>query len=283
MDELLKRYLSLERDPFREEEWGTTSLWRFDRAARGTRVYFTTRIGGVSERPYKSLNLGFHVGDQPGRVRRNRQLLGGIFGFAPERLTSPRQRHSSIVKVINEKDVGAGADGSESSSSPFDPCDGLVTGVKQAPLLLLFADCVPVVVTARTAAGVSLVAVLHAGRRGLMAGVIGNGVRRLKKQAEQQGGVADTAVAIGPAIGPCCYQVGSEIADEFLARFGQDTVAGDHLDLREAARLELAGAGVDRKDIYTLDRCTCCNEHGFYSYRRDGGTTGRQGALAWIE
>lgn len=281
MDELLKKYLSLERDPFHREDRGSIAVWEFDRAARGTRVYFSTRLGGVSERPYKSLNLGFHVGDSPSRVLRNRELLGGSFGFQPERLTSPRQRHGGEVRELDqEQDIGKGADGAEASYGPFDPCDGLVTAMERAPLLLHFADCVPVVITA-LAAGRPLLAVIHAGRAGLIAGVVNNGVRRLKRMKAATAGLDEVSAAIGPSIGPCCYEVDAGTAADFRERFGAKAVRERHLDLRGAARQELEGSGVDPGGIHLLDICTACDEE-FYSYRRDV-VTGRQGALAWIE
>jgi copper oxidase (laccase) domain-containing protein len=100
MDELLKKYFRRDRAPFQKEARGAVELWRFDYGISGSRVYFTNRRGGVSERPYKSLNLGFHVGDRQERVLRNRELLAGKFGFRTGHLTSPRQRHSAeIVEV----------------------------------------------------------------------------------------------------------------------------------------------------------------------------------------
>lgn len=285
MNDLLKKYIGKTRPAFHEKNLGSIVLWKFDRAVKGTRVYFSTRYGGVSEPPYKSLNLGFHVGDDPTRVSRNRELLAGYFGFSPGQLTSPRQRHTNVVMELSrERDTGAGAGGEESPRNPFDPCDGLVTALKQRPLLLHFADCVPIVITA-VSGGQPLVAVLHAGRVGLMDGVIASGVARLRKTRAAARGIDRFAAAIGPSVGPCCYEVDEATADGFAARFGADTVAGNRLDLREAARRDLKRAGIGGESVFTLDHCTCCDqyEYVYYSYRRDGGVTGRQGALAWIE
>jgi hypothetical protein len=281
MDNLLKKYISLKHAPFHREDWGSIVVWQFDDAVKGTRVYFTTRVGGVSERPYRSLNLGFHVNDSRSRVLRNRELLGGQFGFTPGQLTSPRQRHTATVKELErEQDVGIGSDGEGPSSSPFDACDGLVTAMEQRPLLLHFADCVPVVITARSGKQ-PLLAVIHAGRAGLMEGVLVNGVERLKQMQASAEGLDEVAVAIGPSIGPCCYEVDASTASGFAARFGDAIVANNHLDLRAAAILELEHAGIGAENISTLDICTCCDQHFFFSYRRDG-VTGRQGALAWL-
>jgi hypothetical protein len=281
MDDLLKKYISQEHLSFHKEDWGSIVVWQFDDAVKGARVYFTTRLGGVSERPYRSLNLGFHVGDEQSRVLRNRELLGGHVGFLPQQLTSPRQRHTMIVKELErEQDVGIGSSSSKSDSDPFDPCDGLVTAMKRKPLLLHFADCVPVVITA-LAGKQPLLAVLHAGRAGLMEGVVANGFEQMKKMAAASAGLDQVSVAIGPSIGPCCYVVDAATAAGFADRFGSGTVNDNHLDLRVAAAQELENSGIDRDDIHVLDICTA-SDSSFYSYRRDG-RTGRQGALAWLE
>lgn len=281
MDELLKKFISKESQPFHREDWGSIVVWQFDEAVKGTRVFFSTRLGGVSERPYRSLNLGFHVGDDGERVLRNRELLAGHFGFGPKDLTSPRQRHSGIVRELDrEDDVGIGADGREQASSPFDPCDGLVTAMKRKPLLLHFADCVPVVITA-LAGGQPLLAVIHAGRTGLLEGVVANGVKRLREMDAATGGLDKVSAAIGPSIGPCCYQVDVDTARAFIGRFGKRAADRRKLDLREAAWQELEGEGIDPGNIHLLDICTAC-DNDFYSYRRDG-VTGRHGALAWLE
>lgn len=281
MDDLLKKYISYERRAFHAEEWGPVVVWHFDEAVRGARVYFTTRRGGVSERPYKSLNLGFHVGDDPERVRRNRELLAGNLGLDPGAITSPRQRHSAVVEELgDESAVGAGSGGAESAAR-FDPCDGLVTAMRRRPLLLHFADCVPVVVTAR-AAGRPLLAAIHAGRAGLMEGVVANGVERLKGMEAAAGGISPVSAAIGPSIGPCCYEVDAQTATAFAERFGAELVVDNHLDLRQAVWRELESAGIGAGDIHLLDLCTACDTENFYSYRREG-VTGRQGALAWLE
>jgi YfiH family protein len=156
--------------------------------------------------------------------------------------------------------------------------------MRRKPLLLQFADCVPVVITAR-GGGRTLLAVLHAGRKGLMRGVVTNGAAfmlRMQGKSEARVGFEDVTVAIGPSIGPCCYEVDAETARMFAERFGETTVSKNHLDLRLAVRRELELAGIPPGDIHLLDICTACDSD-FYSYRRDGAATGRQGALAWLE
>lgn len=262
--------------PFVQEDWKPLLLWRFTEAASGVRAYFSSRPGGVSQPPYDSLNIGFHVGDDPGRVRGNREILASTLGLAPDRLTSPRQRHTDRVSLLdNEADIGQG---SRSEESSFDPCDGLVTMLAEAPLLLHFADCVPVVLCGETGNGHPVVGVVHAGRQGLLEGVLDKAASLMVERT----GVAprDITAAIGPCIGSCCYQVDEKTAAVFAEKF-DNCVNDGYLDLRSAAISELRAAGIWRSNIYTLEICTACNDH-FYSYRRDG-VTGRHGAIAWIE
>lgn len=256
-------------------------LWRFTGSAPGTAVYFTQRGGGFSEPPYASLNLGYHVGDDPEAVTRNRELLAAILGIAPDKFTCPRQQHTAVVDELAEgRRAGTGA---VSEESAFDPCDGLVTLLNAAPVMLHFADCAPVVLSATNPAGEPVVAVLHAGRQGLVHGVVENGVKLMV----EAGPIPPETIiaAVGPAIGACCYEVGEAIADEFEERFGAETVSRSHgqasrLDIQGAARRALLAVGLRPENIHVLEICTAC-DNNFFSYRRDG-VTGRHGAIAWI-
>jgi copper oxidase (laccase) domain-containing protein len=133
-----------------------------------------------------------------------------------------------------------------------------------APLVLT-ADCLPVAM-----AGPGGVAILHCGWRGLAAGMIAAGAAAVEAES----------AAIGPGIGPCCYEVGPEVLGAF-AELGEGIAKGRMLDLPEVARRLLAAAGVDQVESAGL--CTSCEEELFFSHRRDHGTTGRQGNLVWLE
>ncbi|MBI5871342.1 MAG: peptidoglycan editing factor PgeF [Actinobacteria bacterium] len=268
-------------EAYSREDWGDIVLWRFRMAPEGVNIVFSGRHGGVSQPPYSSLNLGFHVEDLPEHVTQNRALLANVLGVKAGRITSPRQQHTAIVELLeNESQVGSGA---FSEDSGFDPCDGLVTSLEQAPILLHFADCTPVVLTGSDSGDKPVIAVLHAGRKGVMEGVVENGVRLMPDifsiPAEK------IVAAVGPAIGACCYQVGDDIASEFESRFGPDVVVrddeGSWLDMHSATETALLETGLAPENIHVLEICTCC-DYDFYSYRRDG-ITGRHGAIAWIE
>jgi copper oxidase (laccase) domain-containing protein len=138
-------------------------------------------------------------------------------------------------------------------------------------MLLLTADCLPVAIARANGAAPAL-AVLHVGWRGLLQGIVENGVTAL--------GEGRLAAAIGPGIGPCCYQVGPEVADPFVARFGAGIVSGRKLDLWQAVEDALHAAGV--AEVERTDLCTYCHPQLFFSHRRDRGVTGRQGVIAAV-
>ena len=220
-------------------------------------VAFSTRAGGVSEGPYDSLNLGRMTGDDVERVDENRRRLCAEVGADPDRLALNRQIHSSLVHCAEP-----GARG--------EPGDGLWTEESDLPVLAMSADCLPIAL-ARVGDGPPGVAVLHAGWRGLLAGIVAEGVRAL-------GGTAHAA--IGPAIGPCCYEVGSEVAAPFSEAFGEDVLHGRNLDLWTAAERALRAAGVE--EIERVDLCTSCNPELFFSHRRTGKPRGVQGVIARV-
>lgn len=209
-------------------------------------------------------------------MTRNREILCSVLGLDNKRITTADQQHSHHVKILENENVGSGA---QTQNSVFKACDGLITTIPGVPLLFHFADCVPVVLTAVTPENKPAIAVVHAGRKGLMSGIIGNAVDLMKNEL----GIHPYSIiaAIGPSIDICCYEVDEETAKAFKERFGPGTVNNRFLDLKKAAWKELVSAGVYRDHIYLEEACTSCND-SLFSYRRDG-VTGRQGAIAWIE
>jgi YfiH family protein len=226
--------------------------------AAGYEVGFTTRVGGVSEGPYASLNLGRKSGDDVERVDENRRIACDAIGADVERLALNFQVHSSRVRRAVPGSRG-------------EPGDGLWTDEPGLPILAMSADCLPIVL-ARAGGGKPAVAVLHVGRRGLLAGIVEAGADAL--------GRGNLAAAIGPGIGPCCYEVGEEVAAPYRERFGDDVVHERRLDLWTSAERALRAAGVHRVDRF--DRCTACESETFFSHRRDAGRTGRQGVIAYV-
>lgn len=210
----------------------------------GAGALFTTRRGGHSRGPYASLNLGRKTDDRPEAVDANRSAVARELGLE---LSLMRQVHGDRVVIVPAVDGG------------LPEADGQVTTTRGIGLTALVADCLPVAL-----AGDGAVAIVHAGWRGLAAGVLGAAV-----------GALDGAVhaAIGPGAGPCCYEVGEEVH----ARFG---TSGRTIDLKAIARAQLAEAGAEA--VHDVGLCTMCAPELFFSHRRDRGVTGRQAGIAWL-
>jgi YfiH family protein len=228
------------------------------------RVAFSTRLGGISEGPYRSLNLGILTGDEPDRVIENRRRLCEAVGADPERATMAWQQHGP--RVVEAKPTGV-----VSAGAVFEQCDGLWSDEPDQAMALVTADCLPVAVC--RADGEPAVCALHVGWRGLLAGIVDAGAAAL--------GNAPLAAIIGPGIGPCCYEVGEEVAQPFRAAFGGDVVAAGRLDLWSATEHALLAAGCE--SVERIDLCTACDRQLFFSHRRDKGRTGRQGIIAYVE
>jgi len=223
------------------------------------RFAFTTRVGGVSDGPWESLNLGRALGDDPERVDENRRRACAVVGADPERLAMNFQRHTALVHRAH-----AGRRGQVVG-------DGLWTDEPGVPLLALTADCLPIALARSNGDGPAL-GVLHAGWRGVLGGIVEAGVAAL--------GGRSVSAAIGPAIGPCCYEVGEDVAAPFRARFGCAIVRDGRLDLPGAAEQALRAAGCS--SVERLDVCTACHPELFFSYRRDGKPRGGQGVIGHI-
>jgi purine-nucleoside/S-methyl-5'-thioadenosine phosphorylase / adenosine deaminase len=238
----------------------------------GAAALFSTREGGVSQGPYESLNLGLLTGDDRELVIRNRRRLADAAEVAPENVAMGWQVHGTEIKEWDAPDP---------DTAFLDPqgghlkVDGHLTRERDLAALVLVADCLPVAI-----AGGGSVAMLHCGWRGLAGGLIAKAAERMRTPDEgvtlRQTG--DIAAAVGPGIGPCCYEVGDEVLEAFA---GFDDVAdGRMLDLRAVAEQQLRAVGIDR--IEHVDYCTSCNPDLFFSHRRDKGVTGRQGGMAWL-
>jgi polyphenol oxidase len=228
-------------------------------------VSFSTRIGGVSEGPFESLNLGILTGDEPDAVIENRRRLCEKAGADPERATMLWQQHGSgVVEAPDDRGV-------MSAGFAHPPGDALWTEEPGLAMMLITADCLPVAV-ARANGEPPGLAVLHVGWRGLLDGIAAAATERL--------GTGRLQAVIGPGIGPCCYEVGEEVAGPFRERFGDEVLVGRNLDLYGATEKALLAAGCAR--VERVEMCTSCHPDLFFSHRRDGARTGRQGIVARI-
>lgn len=236
----------------------------------GAQAAFSTRLGGVSEPPFDSLNLGILTEDDDKAVVENRRRLADALGHQPEQVVFAFQVHGT--RLIDHSAPVAPLRGSFGTSyvqkeprNGVPEADGHVVREPGTAPLVFVADCLPVALR-----GPGGVAVLHAGWRGLAGGILAAGAEAVEA----------TAAAIGPGIGPCCYEVGDEVSNAF-ADLGEGIAEGRMLDLPEVARRLLGRAGVERVESAGL--CTSCESELFFSHRRDNGRTGRQAGIAWIE
>jgi polyphenol oxidase len=218
------------------------------------------------------LNLAYTVGDDAGAVSENRRRLGCLLEMAPHELAEAEQVHGNGVSVLDHGAALRRGDG------PIPGVDALVTDRRGLWLAIYTGDCVPVLILdAKTPA----VAAAHAGWRGTAAGVVPATIARMREALGTDPG--QCVVALGPAIGGCCYEVDAPVARamEGMAWWGEAARATRperwHLDLRTAIRCQLLEAGVPAARITIVSLCTACRPELFFSYRRDG-VTGRMAA-----
>jgi YfiH family protein len=225
-------------------------------------VAFSTRIGGVSEPPYDSLNLGIMTGDEPARVLENRRRLCYEVDVDAERGQMAWQQHGPVVRRAEPAGLATLAD--------RPPCDGLWSEEPGLGMMLVAADCLPIAL-GRVNGVRPAVAVLHVGWKGLLGGIVAAGAAALGCRS---------AAVIGPGIGPCCYEVRDDVAAPYRAAFGAEVVRDGRLDMWSAAERALSEAGCSR--VERIDLCTSCQPELFFSHRRDGPRTGRQGVIAAV-
>jgi hypothetical protein len=235
-------------------------------ASAQVKALTTTRNGGFSFGPYASFNLSNRVGDEPGNVRRNRALLREVLRLPAEPLWL-NQKHGS--RVIDAFDAG-----------PGEEADGCITSTAGVVCAVLTADCLPIFLCDRRATRIGL---LHAGWRGLAAGVIEEGLRKFQLPS------ANLLAWLGPAIGPSAYAVGDEVRKAFVDidkdLSGAFTPVPNRrgrwlADLYDIARQRLHAQGVSA--IYGGLRCAFREQDLFYSHRRDG-VSGRMASLIWLD
>jgi len=248
-------------------------LYRF-RGLEGTGLTHAilTRLGGVSRGPFATLNLGHTVGDDLDAVQENHRRVFALFGIDRQQVVSPYQVHSAHVRPV----------GPEHGGTVQNATDGLLTTAPRVVLLFRFADCVPIILWDPIHRAVGLA---HAGWRGIANGVVGAAVEAFGRYAGSR--PENLWVGIGPAIGPCCYRVGPEVV---AAVVGESADApelvhrredGLYLDLPGVVQAQLETLGVRRIEMSGI--CTACRTDEWFSYRAEGGRTGRFGVLVMRE
>jgi YfiH family protein len=231
-----------------------------------------TRIGGVSEGPYATLNLGHTVGDDLAAVRENHRRALEPLGLDPARVVSPWQVHGAHVDVVGPEQLG----------TVRPKTDALVTTAPNVPLMMRFGDCTPVLLfdPVQRVAGMA-----HAGWRGVVVGVVRASVRTMTERLGCN--PAHIWAGVGPTIGPCCYEVGAEVADQVAAACPAEAqvirrVNGRaYADLPAAVEAQLRAVGVELVEQAGL--CTACRVDEFFSHRAENGHTGRFGIVMGLE
>lgn len=244
---------------------------------------FSTRLGGVSEGIYSSMNLSFTRGDKEEAVRENYNRISTALGFSPEDIVTSDQTHTANVRVITAEDRGNGI----TKPRPYTDVDGMITNVPGLVLATFYADCVPLYFAdpVHKAVGLS-----HSGWRGTAAGIGAVTVKELQKHYGTR--PEDIYAAVGPSICQDCYEVSEDVILEFQKTFSRELWKdifyrkenGKYqLNLWEANRQILLGAGILPEHISMPNLCTCCNPEFLYSHRASQGKRGNLGAFLGIK
>lgn len=235
-------------------QWAVFPEWESD---PGLFHAFSTRNGGVSTGRMASLNLGKTELDSHTNVRENRQRFYTALGIDPAGTVQCTQIHSATVRRAEQPGV-------------MDRCDGLITDMPDLYLVIGVADCHVIFITTRDR---QVVGALHAGWRGIAKGILPTAIRRI--QQEWHYNAPQLEVGISPGIGPCCYEVGGEVAGQFDESVLHNTRNSLNLDMAAAIQMQATEAGIPVRQIHSSGRCTHCEEQYWFSYRRDQKVTGR--------
>ena len=232
-------------------------LKRFTNLTHG----FTTKDGGRSSSPYTSLNLAFHVGDKEESVKHNHKLLAQKLAYNSDSLIHMKQIHSNIVYTPTA---------SENFLNP-PSCDALITNRVKTPLMVMVADCSPILFYDDMQ---RVIAVAHAGRAGTFQNIVANVLKRFKSDFDSK--IDNILISIGPAIQRCCYEVGEEIYNEAKAlnyEYAIDKKEEKYfLNIALILKNQLLEAGINEKNIEISKECSCCQKEKFFSYRASGKT-----------
>lgn len=242
-----------------------------------SRHAFTTRLGGVSEGIYASMNLGTGRGDEDGKIRENYRILAEATGIDTFRMAFTKQVHKADVRIVDERDIHT-----LFTAVPYE-ADGIVTSVPGLALICFTADCVPVLLEDPVH---GVIGAIHCGWRSSVGDILGNALEAMCSLGALR---EDIHAAIGPAISKCCFQVGGEVIEAVESWLGEDAGSFYKADEREIGKylldLKLCNArrlmqlGVREENIAVSEECTKCSHEKYWSHRHTAGQRGSQGAL----
>ena len=240
---------------------------------------FSTRIGGVSEGIYDSMNLSFAREDKPENVRENFERMANAIQVKPKDMVFSNQTHSTNVKLVQRKDCGNGID----IPNKFDDVDGMITNEEGVCLVTFYADCVPVFFVDPVQKAIGLT---HSGWRGTVGKI---GERTIQAMCENfDSKPKDIIAAIGPSICQDCYEVSENVIEEFREVFSKSDCEelfiskenGKYqLNLWQANKIILQSAGIQKENLAISNLCTCCNEKILFSHRASHGKRGNLAAF----
>jgi YfiH family protein len=242
----------------------------------GIRHGISGRLGGVSKEPFSSLNVALHTGDSDEDVIMNRKLFCQAIGIHPNHIVTTQQLHTDTIAVVTGESMGKGA---QYYNEAIPATDALITNIPGLPLMLFFADCVPVLIVDPVHNAIGAV---HAGWRGTVEKIAQKTI--IAMQANFGTNPQDCLLAIAPSIGPCCYVVDEMVINQLKNQFTnwEQLVRGVddkwYLDLWKTNFVQLEEIGVKGSNIVVSNVCTACNHELFFSYRKENGSTGRMGA-----
>ncbi len=239
----------------------------------GLKHIFTTRLGGVSEGALSSLNMGVSREVSHDKILENYRRACAVIGADPSRCVLSKQTHTTNIRIVTEADAGKGL----TKNSDIEDTDGLVTNIKNLPIVIFYADCVPILLYDNIK---KVVAAVHAGWRGTVNKIAENAVNIMKDTFGCR--PSDISAVIGPSICPKHFETGLQVAEEFVnfkefIMYNNDKA---YIDLWQVNRKILSDCGVDKINIANL--CTVCNTDIFFSHRGCGSDTGRMALIAYL-
>lgn len=237
---------------------------------------FSCRLHGESTVVEGSLNLALHVGDDSEAVLKNRRAFADILGVDSEKFTACEQVHGSEVVCVTQKFVGSGA---VNFTDTVKGADALITNLPNVPLILFFADCVPLIFADAVTGAIGIA---HGGWRGTVAEIATKTVSAMMREFGSK--AEDIIVGIGPSIGECCFEVDDAVYSQ-VEKYKECFIKQDNgkymMNLQLWNEKLLVDAGIKPYNIYQSGICTKCNNELFFSYRAESGKTGRMGVAVW--
>lgn len=239
----------------------------------GVSHIFTTRFGGFSSGSLSTMNMSLSR-ENPETVRENYKLVCGYENIPVERCVLSHQTHTNNIKIVTEKDAGKGL----FLESDIKDIDGLITNVKNLPIVIFYADCVPILLYDPIC---EVIATVHAGWRGTVADIAGKAVNLMVENFGTD--PINIIAAIGPSIGPCCFETGEDAKIEFLSAGLGEFIEGKNIDLQKSNEKKLILSGVKQENITISGICTKCRCNEFFSHRGCGSDTGRMALIACLK